>query len=723
MPRKKQAQKKKLGKQLFENLMKTTREFFRSRSFVPQTRSALIERLHIQDFHLHIFDEVLNALKQEGFLKREGKKYQLGKNEQVVRGTIYVHPRGFGFVDQPSPQVDVFIPKSKMNGAVDGDVVDIAITGDNFGKGPEGTVIGVVERKHQRLIGTVRKCYKNQVEVYCSLLGELHPIICPHPDGQVLCIGDRVIIDVVSWGSKKEPTSCKVSKILGSMNDPSIDLPFVIAEHNLLEKFPDEAVDEARQFGAKMLPSNLVGRRDLCDLECVTIDPDTAKDFDDAISLESIGDVYRLGVHIADVSHYVRSGSHLDRAAFERCNSTYLCQAVLPMLPPALSENLCSLRPHVPRLAVSIFTDIDASGEVLQSEVVRSVIMSKARLTYGEAREILQMKKSSDFFPLLDRLKNLCLLLKRRRHERGCVQLYLPEYIVRLDERGDPIQLVVEEYDVVHQMVEECMLKANELVAIQIAKKGKDLSYRVHEEPSAESLMDFATLVASFGFSLPNAPTPQDIQKFFLEIEGTEHEAYLAACYIRSMRLACYSVDNIGHYGLSLEHYCHFTSPIRRYVDLVIHRLLLEDDPIDRRHLDEICASASTKERLSARAEGEIRTLKKLRLLQKHRQEDPKKEFSAMITAVKPHGVFFDVHGCMVEGFLHVSELTDDFFIFDDLHNCLVGERRGHCYKCGDFLRLRCLAVDLITQTANWRLVNGRKISNDPSSRIISQKR
>jgi ribonuclease R len=242
-------------------------------------------------------------------------------------------------------------------------------------------------------------------------------------------------------------------------------------------------------------------------------------------------------------------------------------------------------------------------------------------------------------------------------------------------------------------------------VAIQIAKMGKDLSYRVHEEPAQESLNDFAILAESFGFSLPENPTPQDIQKFFLEVEGTPHAAFLAACYIKSMRLACYAVDNIGHYGLSLEHYCHFTSPIRRYIDLVIHRLLLEPTNITRSQLHEICTAASLKERMSARAESEIRTLKKLRLLKKMLSECPNKRFFAIISSVKPHGVFFEVGECMLDGFLHVSELTNDYFEFDDFQNCLIGEHRGHVFRCGDTLVVQCSGVDLILKSASWTLI------------------
>jgi ribonuclease R len=702
----------KREQRLFDNLLKATHEFIKGRHYSPQTKQSLIDRLNIHKDHLNIFESVLHSLKGAGEVHIIGEKYhqaeaavpRLAPGEFPVRGTISIHPRGFGFVNRPSPHEDIFIPKALINGAVDGDLVDAIATTHPFSeKGPEGRVVDVIQRKHRQVAGTVTEAHGKTATVYSSLLGEIHPIICHIEPSQKVKKGDRVLLNVRSWGQKREPTECSLEKVLGHVSDPSVDVPFVIAESGIRQEFPPAAIEEAKRYGTRVKPSDLKGRVDLRELLCVTIDPDTAKDFDDAISIEKIGSDYRVGVHIADVSYYVRPESAMDTEARLRCNSTYFPNTCIPMLPRELSENLCSLKPNVMRLTVSVFFNVTQSGETTDWEIVRSVIKSKKRFTYREVKAILDGAKSQHK-PLLQAMEAVCERLKKRRSERGSVQLYVPEMIVKVDEKGVPTGMDLVEYDISHQMVEECMLKANEIVAIHLGRRGKDVSYRVHEEPAEESLKDFSSLVSSYGYYLPDVPTPQDIQKFFLEVEGSPHASYLAVCYIKSMRLACYSPDNIGHYGLSLEHYCHFTSPIRRYIDVIIHRLLLEDGP-DRATLTEICQEASERERSSAKAEGTVVTIKKLRLLEEQRRKKPNKSFGAIITRVKPFGIFFDITSLMLEGFLHVSELEDDYFLFDDDTSRLEGCDFGHTYGSGDHIIVRCERVDISMQEASWVLV------------------
>ena len=709
-PEGKEPARSKQEQRLFDNLLKATYEFIKGRHYSPQTKQSLVERLNIHTAHIEIFENVLQSLKGEGKISLVEEQYhhaqkaqpKLAVGEFAVRGTISIHPRGFGFINRPSPQEDIFIPKTFIDGAIDGDLVDAIATAVSE-KGPEGRVVNIVQRRRQQIAGTVTECHEKTATIYSSLLGEIHPISCRVNPSQPVAVGDRVLLSVQKWGQKKEPIDCSIEKVLGHVTDPSVDIPFAIAESGIRQEFPEAAVEEAKAFGTSVRASDLEGRIDLRELECVTIDPDTAKDFDDAISIKKTGTDYRVGVHIADVSYYVRPESAMDAEARLRCNSTYFPNTCIPMLPKELSENLCSLKPDVERLAVSVFFTVTEDGETTDWKLDRSVIQSKKRFTYREVKAILDGAESPHK-PLLKDMAAVCERLKHRRSERGSVQLYVPELIVKVDEKGAPTGTDLVEYDITHQMVEECMLKANEIVAIHLKKMGKDVSYRVHEEPAEESLRDFSTLAGSYGYTLPDVPSPQDLQKFFLEIEGTPNATHLAVCYIKSMRMACYSPDNIGHYGLSLEHYCHFTSPIRRYIDLIIHRLLLEGGP-DRTTLTEICQDASERERISARAEGTVVSIKKLRLLENQWRKNPKTLFKAVVTRVKPFGIFFDLSALMLEGFLHVSELEDDYFLFDDLTGKLEGCDFGHTYGTGDQLVVRCDHVSILMQEASWTLV------------------
>lgn len=711
-------EKKKKEQKLFENIRKVTLDFIQGKGFSPCTKKDLIARLQVHEKNVKILDAVLVSLKKEGKIVISGKKYHLNEQdsfrlesgEKVVRGQITVLSRGYGFVNQPAPGEDIFIPKTRMNDALDEDIVDVAIDTTAFsGKGPEGRIVRVVERKRTQLTGVVTDVYKNSIHLYSCLLGEHHHLVYTCPKNTHLKVGDRAIFAVKKWGNKDAPTTCTLTERIGSVDEVESDLAFIIKSSELRVDFPEKAIKEASFFGSKVTSKDMEEREDLRDLECFTIDPDTAKDFDDAVSLDRTKSGFRLGVHIADVSYYVREGSAIDVEAKKRCNSTYFPGTCIPMLPRELSEGLCSLRPGVNRLTVSVFFDIDKTGETKGWKIVRSVIKSKKRFTYKEVKHILDGKKLSVHAPKLAEMQKFCHLLQKKRHERGSVQLSLPELVVKVDEKGVPTGTEMVEYDITHQMIEEFMLKANEVVAIELSRRGKEVSYRVHEEPSKESLQDFAQLVMAFGFSIPASPSPQDIQKFFLEAEGSPHAAYLAVCYIRSMRLACYSPDNIGHYGLSLEHYCHFTSPIRRYVDTIIHRLLLEEGP-SRSEIETICKEASDSERKSARAESSLITLKKLRLLQSWRNASPHRKYVAIVTRVKPFGISFDIADLMLEGFLHVSELEDDFFLFNDATRSLIGQYEGISYHSGEKLLVRCTGIDLILQEASWSIVQRESV-------------
>lgn len=553
-------------------------------------------------------------------------------------------------------------------------------------------------------MGTVADLNDKKAYVFASLLGEKRTVEVANVDKK-LKVGDRVLLDITKWGDKEERATGDLSKIIGHISDPTADIPVAILENELRTEFPKDAVEEALAYGTRVRKEDLEGREDLRDLECFTIDPDTAKDYDDAISLEMEKGMYVLGVHIADVSHYVKDKSALDREASLRCNSTYFPGKCIPMLPSELSDNLCSLREGVLRLTVSVFITVDKNGDTKSYRIVRSVIKSQKRFTYKQAKQVLDGQLESKHKKKMEQMLELCYLLKKKRSERGSVQLFMPEFKVIVDEKGVPTGTEIIEYDITHQLVEEFMLKANETVAVALTKQGKNATFRVHEEPAKESLREFSALACAFGYNLPQDPTPQDIQSFFAELDEGAHAQYLATCYIRSMRLACYSPDNIGHYGLSLEHYTHFTSPIRRYIDTIIHRLLFEGN-IEREKLQEISNDASERERISARAEGGVTFLKKLRLLDACYQKDRFRTFDAVVTRVKPFGIYFDVMDFMLEGFLHVSELDEDYFEYSEGQMMLLGRYQGGSYKAGDRLSVSVRHIDFILQECSWQLQN-----------------
>ncbi|MBS0636624.1 MAG: ribonuclease R [Verrucomicrobia bacterium] len=710
MPKKRRKSGERSSKQerLFQNLLKVTYEYIKGRHYSPQNKESLIERLKIHSEHLDIFEEVLKDLKSGGKIELSGDKLLPQKEEekdQIVVGTIKMHPRGFGFVVlKDSSQPDIFIPKPYVNGAIDSDVVEVLVSPEVSERGPEGKILSIVSRKRKSLVGTVADLNDKRAHVYASLLGEKRMVEVANGDKK-LKVGDRVLIEVTKWGDKDESATGELTKIIGHISDPASDIPAAILENELRTDFPQDAVDEALAYGTRVRKEDLEGREDLRNVECFTIDPDTAKDYDDAISLEMEKGMYVLGVHIADVSHYVKDKSALDREASLRCNSTYFPGKCIPMLPSELSDNLCSLREGVLRLTVSVFITIDKNGDTKNYRIARSVIKSQKRFTYKQAKQVLDGQLESKHKKKLEMMLEVCNLLKKKRAERGSVQLFMPEFKVIVDDKGVPTGTEIIEYDITHQLVEEFMLKANETVAIALTKEGKNATFRVHEEPAKESLREFAALASAFGYNLPQDPTPQDIQSFFAELEEGPHSQYLATCYIRSMRLACYSPDNIGHYGLSLEHYTHFTSPIRRYVDTIIHRLLFEGN-IEREKLQEISNDASERERISARAEGGVTFLKKLRLLDACYQKDRYRTFEAVVTRVKPFGIYFDVMDFMLEGFLHVSELDEDFFDYSEGQMMLLGRYQGLSYKAGDKLSVTVRHIDFILQECSWQLMN-----------------
>lgn len=714
---KKNSKKKEISKRnskeekLFQNLLRITEQFMSGKGFTPLSENELMQRLSLPHLHQQIFHEVLEKLVSSNLVENIGNRFAWKKARQdVVIGVIKMHPRGFGFVipDQPAPYgQDIFIPKHLTKNAVDGDIVEVLVNPEISEKGPEGKILAILQRARTHIGGIIRaKESDGSAIAFVPLLGLQQKVIVSPSKDHELKVGDRIVMEIEDWGSKETETLAKMTGYIGSIHDPSCDIRAAIEEYELRHNFPEEAIKEAHSFGKQVSIKDIRDREDLRHLVTFTIDPDTAKDFDDALSLtKDANGIYYLGVHIADVSHYVKPGTALDGEAQLRCNSTYFPNFCLPMLPGDLSENLCSLKANVNRLTVSVLMSFDAHGNLLDYRMTRSVIKSAKRFTYREAKAVLDGTKKSIHFDTLQLMTELCKLLKIKRYERGSIEFSLPELVILVDQEGAPQGTDYVVYDITHQMVEEFMLKANELIAWDLSKRGKNLTYRIHDVPAEENLRDFSMLAAAFGFKLPDLPTPQDLQKLFEQAGETSYSNYLASNYIRRMRLAAYSPENIGHYGLSLEHYCHFTSPIRRYVDLVVHRILFGESD-DLEYLQKVAQNCSEQERISARAEISVLTLKKLRLLHDYYQKEPYKEYEAIITRVKNFGIYFEIIDFLFEGFIHISDLGEDYFIYEEERMRLKGSRQGGVYAPGDRITVMLKEIDFITQETDWYVVS-----------------
>jgi ribonuclease R len=647
----------------------------------------------------------VEQLTKEGFLEKNldvyhlngRKSYDTEPTENV--GKISIHPSGFGFVSLK--EYDVFIPKHLILNAMDQDIVEIEILsfeGRNK-KGPEGRVNRVVKRNKASILGTVVEIKPGALHVRASLQGESELTHVPMPTTPVE-VGDRILMEVHSLRNQLHLT---FEKKLGSIFDPLKDLEAIKEEYTLPKEFPEEALNEAKSFGSEVVKSHHPERKDLTDLFTITIDPKTAKDFDDALSIQRTSKGYKLFVHVADASYYVKRGSHLDLEAINRKNSTYLIGTCIPMLPHLLSDNLCSLKEGVDRLAVTIEMDLNSKGQLEHHLIYRSIIKSNHRLSYEQAFEIMHQKEDSYLKEQLQLMKELALHLKALKHERGSVDLSLSELVWRLAEDGIPSGFEISHYDITHQLVEEFMLKANEVIATELKNRDVALIYRVHEPPSPETMMEFKNFCVRLGVLVPQEFGPKELSRVFEAHRESAFISELSTRYIRSMRLATYSTDRIGHHGLMLENYTHFTSPIRRYVDIIIHRLVFEDG-YTQEELDEIAKSSSEKERHSARAEMSYLMLKKLRYLERKHKKEPERTYKASVTRVKPYGIVFEVKDFGVEGFLHISKLGNDYFEFHPKKEKITGSKSMKTFEIGHQFIVQIESVNLLFQEIFWKM-------------------
>ena len=680
------------------------------------------------------FREKLDLLERRGEIVRvRGEKYSAIEFSNLVAGRLTVRPEGFGFVLADEGE-DLYVPRSGMHGALDGDTVlareersRAAASGRRRDAGRRsGVVVRVLERVRERVIGRFETQEGRKVVLpYDPKIDAVVRIADGKAGGARE--GEIVQVRLTAFPDARRVAYGEVEEQLGFLGQPGVDIEIVLRSHNLPPRFPQPVVEESERYPEEVRPEDLRGRRDFRDRRIVTIDGETAKDFDDAIEAERTPTGYRIGVHIADVSHYVAEGSVLDDEARSRGTSVYFPGRVLPMLPERLSNGLCSLNPRVDRLVLSAILDLDSKGRVTGSDFVKGVIRSGHRMTYTEVARILEAAPTgatpSDkdderrYGPYLGDFRlmgEVAALLRERREARGSIDFDLPDADVVLDDEGLIVGIVPEARNVAHRLIEEFMLAANEAVAKKLLFAKQPGIYRVHDRPDPDRLVDLKEVLEGFGYELKGdlaEVPPSAFQRLLKQIEGKPEERLLHDLLLRAQRKALYAEECRGHYALAAPYYCHFTSPIRRYPDLIVHRqlsrLLEAGRPVAAKDFDavndrirEIAAFSSERERRAEQAERESLLWKKIVFM----KDKLEREFDAYVTGVASFGLFVTLQEFFVEGLVPVSSLGNDFFVYEEKQHRLRGRSSGATFRLGDSIRVKLVEIDEVRRRLNFRL-------------------
>src|SRR5947207_333530 len=622
--------------------------------------------------------KILRELERAGEIARIRKnRYVLPAEADLVAGKLSIHPAGYGFLSpEKSGEPDVFIAAENIGTAMHGDRVVARVSRDTPSdriKGRrEGRVIRILERAHDTIVGTLQRS-RNFYYVVPDDPRFVHDIyVHPEPNqqpGNAANVGDKVVVRLDAWESRHINPEGEIIEVLGPASMPGIDMLSIIRKYHLSVEFPKDVLGQAERIPEQVDERQLDGREDLREQFIVTIDPDDARDFDDAIQVEKTTSGWRLGVHIADVAAYVEPGSALDREARRRGNSVYLPDRVIPMLPERLSNGVCSLNPGVDRLTHSVFIQFDKNGVAKSARFARSVIRSAHRLTYKQAYAILKSSTRDQLSEQLHVAWELASLLRRKRFEHGSLDLDFPEVKVRLDETGKPVRLERIENDESHQLIEECMLAANEAVARELKKRAVPTIYRVHENPDPEKLAEYREFALSFNYKVGDLAHRAELQRLLASIRGKPEEQALKTGLLKSLKRARYAPQPLGHYGLAKPNYLHFTSPIRRYADLVVHRALADHNGKHRARIDmsqmaSISEHISMTERVAAEAEIESVRMKKLEFFQRQLDQRNPQVFRAAIVDVRNYGLLVELPDALVTDLFQVSLLTNDFYLF-----------------------------------------------------------
>lgn len=699
----------------FERRCKLILEVMNEKAYVPMKIKELAILLDIPKSQRNELQRVIDSLLEEGKISISAKG-KLGKPEVfALAGTFTAHPKGFGFVTVEGREEDVFIPAERTHGAMHGDKVQLVIEEEAGNRRAEGCVVKILEHANEELVGIYQKG-KGFGFVVPDNQRITRDIFIPQGCDGGAVTGHKVVVRVKDFGEEhgKKPEGV-ITEILGHINDPGVDILSLVRAYGLPEEFPAQVMEQLNQIPDAVNEADCAWRKDLRHLPTVTIDGEEAKDLDDAITIERDGNGYRLGVHIADVSHYVTEYSPLDAEALKRGTSVYLTDRVIPMLPHKLSNGICSLNQGEDRLALSCLMEVDAKGNVVGHEIAETVIRVDRRMTYTAVNAIITkedpevMKEYEDFVEMFRLMKELADLLRAKRHSRGSIDFDFPESKITLDEKGRPIDIKPYDRNAATKIIEDFMLLANETVAEDYFWQEVPFLYRTHEKPDEEKMLRLGTFLNNFGYHLrmPNGEVhPKEVQKLLNKVEGSPEEALISRLTLRSMKQARYTPENSGHFGLAAKYYTHFTSPIRRYPDLQIHRIIKESlhgglTEKRTRHynriLPEVAAKTSALERRADEAERETDKMKKVQYMEKFIGQ----EFEGVISSVTSWGFYVELPNT-VEGLVHLSELRDDYYIFDEAHYELIGETRRKTYKLGQPIRVIVAGCDRFARTIDF---------------------
>lgn len=689
------------------------------KDYRPLNKADMARELRLAANERVVLRKTLRELERGGQIARIRKnRYVLPAEADLVTGKLSINQAGYGFLSPETPgEPDVFIAAENIGIGMHGDRVVARVSPDTPSqriKGRrEGRVIRILERAHDTIVGTLQRS-RNFYYVVPDDPRFVHDIYVGSAEDRrsqtAAAVGDKVVVRLEVWESRHVNPEGEIIEVLGPASAPGIDVLSIIRKFHLRTEFPKDVLNQAERISEKIVPRQLEGREDLRKEFIVTIDPDDARDFDDAIQVEKTKNGWRLAVHIADVAAYVEPGSPLDREARRRGNSVYLPDRVIPMLPERLSNGVCSLNPGVDRLTHSAFIHFDKHGVVKSARFAHSVIRSVHRLTYKQAYAILTSPARDQLSERLHLAWELAALLRKKRFQHGALDLDFPEVKVWVDKNGHPVKLERVENDESHQLIEEFMLAANEVVARELKKRLIPTVYRVHENPEPEKLAEYRELVLSFNYKVGDLTQRAELQRLLELIRGKPEEQALKIALLKSLKRARYATQPLGHYGLAKANYLHFTSPIRRYADLVVHRALGRDrgarrpDQPDMAEIASIAEHISATERNAADAEIDAAQMKKLEFFQRQLDERNPQIFRAAIVDVRNYGLMVELPDALITGLVHVSSLTDDFYLFEPARRQLIGRRSRKRFSVGDKLSVFVARVDIFKRQVDFAI-------------------